>query len=435
MRIALIFALLTGFLWAVAQENATLKFDFGGKEKGYLTVVPKAGNQEKNGTIYRLDNPKVQLVKKRGKAEKNFLTASSPFGFSLKIPEGNYRITAIIGDPTGPSNTTIKAESRRLMVYNHTLKKGVDRATFIVNIRSAGINETDSIRLKKREFDYLNWDEWLTLEFGGNRPCIGALTIEPVSDIQTVFLTGNSTVVDQDKEPWASWGQMFPLFLKPEVAVANFAESGETLKAFIRENRLQKIATQIKPGDYLFMEFAHNDQKSGGNYVEPFTSYQEYLMKFVKLARENNATPVLVTSTNRRVFDEAGKIINTLGEYPEAMRQLAKREHLPLIDLNAMSKDLYEALGPENSKKAFVHYPANSFPWQKEALADDTHFSTYGAWQLAKAVTQAILESELPLKTSIIEGFETYDPKLPDDFEDWSWPVSEQGSSSKPAGY
>ncbi|MEQ8474039.1 MAG: rhamnogalacturonan acetylesterase [Marinoscillum sp.] len=436
MRAVLVILLSVLFFQAVAQENVILNFDFGGKKKGFYPVISKNGNQEKDGTIYRLYDTKVQLVKRKaGSGETNFLTSKTPFYFSLKVPEGNYRVTAVVGDTEGVSNTTIKAESRRLMVYDHTITRTIDTVSFIVNVRSAKINETDSILLKKREFDYLNWDEWLTLEFSGSQPCIGALTIEPVSDIPTIFLTGNSTVVDQDKEPWACWGQMFPLFLKPEVVVANFAESGETLKSFIREKRLQKISSLIKPGDYLFMEFAHNDQKSGANHVEPFTTYQEYLMKFVEFARENDAYPVLVTSTNRRVFDENGMIVNTLEEYPEAMRQLAKEENIALIDLNVMSKALYEALGPEDSKKAFVHYPANSFSWQEKALADDTHFNSYGAWQLAKAVTQAILESELPLKSNVVENFGTYNPNQPDEFGNWKWPVSQQGSSSKPAGY
>ncbi|HMQ63688.1 MAG TPA: rhamnogalacturonan acetylesterase, partial [Flavilitoribacter sp.] len=232
------------------------------------------------------------------------------------------------------------------------------------------------------------------------------------------------TVTDQENEPWASWGQMFTRFLKPEIAVANFAESGETLKAFRRENRLKKILSLMKPGDYLFMEFAHNDQKPGGNHVDPYTTYQEELMFFITETRKKGGIPVLVTSTNRRKFDENGKIENTLEEYPGAMRQLAEKEHIPLIDLNAMSKALYEALGVEDSKKAFVHYPANTYPNQKEPLADNTHFNAYGAYELAKCVAQEIKSKYPDLAKYITDDFGGFDPSKPDPFEGFFWPES-----------
>lgn len=354
----------------------------------------------------------------------------------LKVPEGNYEIKLTVGSKEEATDISVRAESRRLMVYEHHTDVGqIETITMVVNVRSARIGENDSIRLKKREFEYLQWDEYLSLEFTGKHPVVQSINIRKIEKIPTIFLTGNSTVVDQDKEPWASWGQMFPVFLKPRVAVANFAESGETLKAFIGERRLKKVESLIQPGDYLFMEFAHNDQKAGRNHVEPFSDYQEHLMKFVEVARNHGATPVLVTSTCRRVFDNQGKLINTLEEYPEAMRELAAREHILLIDLNAMSQAVFEALGPEESKNAFVHYAAGTFPWQETALADDTHFSTYGAWQLAKCVIQRILDSENTLKTFVKDDFETYDPNKPDRYEDWEWVISENGSATKPDGY
>lgn len=358
------------------------------------------------------------------KLDKSHVSSSESFAFWLQVQEGNYEITVLLGNEKVISNTTIKAESRRLMVYDHTTKQGaIDTVVFAVNVRSARINASDSIRLKSREFDYLNWDRNLTLEFGGERPSVRNIIIERKETLPTIFLAGNSTVVDQEKEPWASWGQMFSVFLKPNVVVANFAESGESLKSFIRAGRLDKIASLIKPGDYLFLEFAHNDQKPGGNHVEPYTSYTEYLMKFVKLARNNGATPVLVTSTNRRRFDEDGYIVNTLEEYPDAMRRLAENESVMLIDLNAMSKILFEALGSEDSKKAFVHYEAGTFPGQQEPLADNTHFSTYGAWQLAKCIVKGIQESKSPLR-KYLKDTGNYDPKKPDPHNVWKWPAA-----------
>src|SRR5690606_7282391 len=117
------------------------------------------------------------------------------------------------------------------------------------------INDRDSIRLKSREFGYLNWDDKLTLEFNGSRPAVNAVEIVPVQDVTVVFLAGNSTVVDQELEPWAAWGQMIPKFFTQDVVIANFAESGETLKSFEAERRLEKISGLMKKGDYLFIEF------------------------------------------------------------------------------------------------------------------------------------------------------------------------------------
>ena len=134
--------------------------------------------------------------------------------------------------------------------------------------------------------------------------------------------------------------------------------------------------------------------------------------------------PVLVTSMHRRSFDSAGHIINTLLEYPEAMRQTAKEENVSLIDLNAMSKTLYEAMGPGRSLKAFVHYPANSFPNQPEELKDNTHFSPYGAYQLAACVMSSILKQDLPLARFIRKDIKPFDPNKPLPFATFYWPPS-----------
>jgi len=227
---------------------------------------------------------------------------------------------------------------------------------------------------------------------------------------------------------------MFPNFLKPELVVANYAESGETLLAFKRENRLLKILSQMKPGDYQLMEFAHNDQKPGGNHLDAMTTYKDELRYYMAEARKKGGKPVLVTSTNRRRFDENGKIINTLEEFPEAMRQLAKEANVPLIDLNAMSKAFYEALGVENSKKVFVHYPANTYPGQDKQLADDTHFYPYGAYELAKCVVQGIQQNIPDLAKFIRDDWTAFDPLQPDLVSEFRWFESPSVNLVKPDG-
>ncbi len=399
-----------------SQDSGPLVFKFGTNASDYgvkcETVLPEDHRDVSYGMT--------------GAVLKNttFCTTQESFAFWVTLPEGNYRIKVVVGNKSGISTNTIKAESRRLMVYNYTTESGkIDTVEFIVNIRRPAISTGGSISLKTREYPYLNWDRFLTLEFAGTGPCIRELSIEE-ADVPTIFLAGNSTVVDQEVEPWASWGQMFPLYLKPEVSVANFAESGESLMSFEAEYRLKKVQSQIGTGDYLFSEFAHNDQKTGIYYVEPYTTYQEYLLKFANIARNAGATPVFVTSTNRRSFDTDGNIVNTLGDYPAAMRDLSGEESIFLVDLNDMSKSLFEALGTEGSKQAFVHFPADYFPWGNDALADNTHFNTYGAWQLAKCVVEGIRSSDSPLKAFLKDDVEAYDPGIPDATDSWLWPLN-----------
>ena len=375
------------------------------------------------------------LEQNEKKSKKNYIASSKPFYFSVKLPEGHYKIKLTLGGNPEGSSTTVKAESRRLMFENLVTKPGKKQTkTIVVDVRTPQINDSLKIKLKPREKNYLNWDDKLTLEFCGEKPCVSAVEIQKADELPTIFLAGNSTVTDQENEPWASWGQMFPCFLKPNVVVANYAESGETLLAFKRENRLTKILSRMKKGDYLFMEFAHNDQKPGGNHLDAFTTYKTELKYYITEAKKKGGIPVLVTSTNRRRFDENGKTINTLEDYPAAMRQLAKEENVMLIDLNAMSKDLYEALGPEVSKKAFVHYPANSYPGQTQALADDTHFNPYGAYELAKCVVQAIIDKNYLLKKYIRSDWKTFDPKKPDPLESFHWYDSPAVNILKPDG-
>jgi lysophospholipase L1-like esterase len=233
--------------------------------------------------------------------------------------------------------------------------------------------------------------------------------VAEAGDIPTIFLAGDSTVTDQPRDPTTSWGQMLPrLFYSsggPGVTVANHAESGETLKSFITALRLDKILSQMKQGDYLFLQFGHNDQKEQWpqTYVEASTTYKEYLRDFIAEARRRGAQPVLVTPMHRRNFDANGKILETLGDYPEAMRQLAKEESVPLIDLHAMSAQFYEALGPDKSAVAFG---ANG--------RDATHHSAYGAYELARAVVQGIQDNKLDLAKYLDPAVAPFVPSHPD---------------------
>ena len=359
---------------------------------------------------------------------------ANPYFFSVALSEGNYRVTVVLGNNSFATNTTIRSESRRLMLENINTSSGeFVTKSFIVNIRNTLIDEERSVRLKTREIGKLNWDEKLTLEINGTRPGLVEMIISK-ADVPTIFLAGNSTVTDQDNEPWCGWGQMLPRFLNDNVAVTNYAESGEAGNSFISAGRFDKILTKMKQGDYLFIEFGHNDQKQTGPDRGPYTSYKKSLKMLIDGTREKGGTPILVTPMHRRRFDENGKIINTLGDFPDAARQLASEENVMLVDLNEMSRILYEAWGPEESKKAFVHYPAGTFPGQDQALEDNTHFNTYGGYQICKCILRGLKEIKSPIKDFILEDFVSFDPASPDDPANFHIPPTPFYSITKPEG-
>lgn len=257
-------------------------------------------------------------------------------------------------------------------------------------------------------------------------PCVCALEITRNDKAMTIFLAGNSTVVDQDDDPWSSWGQIFPRFLKQGVAVSNQAESGLSLGSFLSSNRLKQVLDMMKPGDYLFIEFGHNDQKEKGSDDGAYKSYTERLKLFVTEFRKKGGFPVIVSPANRRSFGENGKISNSLGDYPDAARKVAAEMNVPFIDLNGMTRTMYESLGQEASAKLFVIYPANTFPGQKEALNDNTHFNSYGAYQLAKCIIKGIKDNVSQLRKYLLKGIPNFDPARPDAFEEFSLPLSPQ---------
>ena len=363
------------------------------------------------------------------------LTAD-PFYFSVRVPDGNYRVRIVLGGIKN-ANTTVRAEGRRLMMDNVTTKKKKDTRTveFVVNKRSPLIEGDKFVKIKDREKDYLAWDDKLTLEFNGPQPAVQSIHIERDDKVPTVYLCGNSTVVDQNNEPWASWGQMITRWFGPEVAISNHAESGLTARTFIGSYRLDKILQTLKPGDYVFVEFGHNDEKEKRPGDGAWYHYQYQLKIFVDQVRQKGATIVFCTPTQRRAFENDNKTIrNTHGDFPAAMKDVAEREHVPLIDLNQMTKTFFETLGYENSKRALVHYAANTFPGQDKELADNTHFNPYGAYEVAKCVVMGIKQLKLPLADLLRSEWRDFNPAKPDDWRTFQWSPARNANLVKPDG-
>ncbi len=411
-------------MWApslYSQQAISVKFSFGQKiVPGYIRVDPGDKYSDERGYGFDFGTAPVSIDQGgTNDVTSGHATSDKPFLFSVALPEGNYNIKVITGNITESSVTTIRAESRRLMFERVKTEPGkFATLSATINIRVPEIRgTTEMVQKKPREQFKLDWDNKMTFEFNDEKPCICALEITKTEDAVTVFLAGNSTVVDQDDDPWASWGQMITGFLKPGIAVANHAESGLSLGSFISGNRLKKVLSTMKKGDYLFIEFGHNDMKEKGPDDGAYKSYSERMRLFVTEARKKGGIPVIVSPANRRSFGDDGKISNSLGDYPEAARKVAQEMKVPFIDLNAMTKTMYEALGPENSKKAFVIYPANSFPGEPNELNDNTHFNSYGAYQLAKCIIEGIRSNNLGIKKYIIKGLPVYDPAKPDPFD------------------
>lgn len=320
------------------------------------------------------------------------------FLFSVAVPEGDYRVTVRLGDTRQAGDTTVKAEARRLMLNHVVTRRGetVERS-FLVNVRTPALTPPppnapggNGVRIDPRDSAELTWDEKLTLEFLG-KPVVQSVRIEPVR-APTVFLAGDSTVTDQYAEPAASWGQMLPAMLDDRVVVANHAKSGATMKSFLTDLRFDKLLSGMKAGDWLFIQFGHNDQKVEWpqTYADAAIAYPAYLRAYIAEARRRGAQPVLVTSPERRNFDEGGRIRDTLGAYAQAVRRVATQETVPLIDLNADSRAIYEALGPDVAPTAF-----------NDGGRDKTHHNDYGAWLMASAVAERIRANVPGLATHV----------------------------------
>jgi lysophospholipase L1-like esterase len=400
-------ALIGSAAFAADTAKTNYKFTFGtaNNAAGFTKVEPTTVYSAETGYGFE---PNSSVT-----ATDQAVTSDKPIYFSVTEPEGDYKITATFGDKNSATVTTVKAELRRLMVEKVETAPGkFEKRTFIVNIRTPLIPGGEEVRLKPREKaqEAPAWDNKLTLEFTNSHPALHSLEIEKVTGIPTVYIAGDSTSTDQPSEPFNSWGQMLPRFFKPEIVVANHGESGESLRSFYGEKRFDKVMSLIKPGDYLLIQMGHNDQKDKAPGAGAFTSYKDFLKQMVAAVRAKGATPVLITPMNRLTFDDNGKITNSLGDFPEAVRQVAREDHVALIDLNAMSKPFYEFLGPVTAHKAF-------------AGNDTTHHSNYGSYELAKCIVQGIVEDKLPLAKYVVPEFKGFDPAHPDPLEKFDIPA------------
>lgn len=399
-----------------------------------------------NAQTYFYDLTKPQPMYSEGKGygydvvEAPAAKSNSPFYFSVEVPDGNYRVTVVLGSKRKAGETIVRAESRRMMTDKVVTRKGkTETVTFMVNKRNVDFKnekgDADKVRIKPGEVGSMTWDEKLTLEFNGASPCVQSVKVERDTVATTMYLCGNSTVVDQGKEPWASWGQIIPVWMDNGICVANYGESGLTAGSFLAQKRLDKILSEMKKGDYVFCEFGHNDEKEKGPGTGAWYHYCVNLKKFVDMVRAKGGNIIFCTPTQRRFFEADGKTIrNTHGDFPAAMKAVAERENVQLIDLNAETKVLFEAMGNEGSKKLLVHYPMGTFPWQQKEFADNTHFNPFGAYEVAKCIVMGLKNLNSPLAGHLKSNWQDFNPAMPDDPDTFYWPLSSLFDGKKPDG-
>jgi lysophospholipase L1-like esterase len=232
------------------------------------------------------------------------------------------------------------------------------------------------------------------------------LLITTVSFAQktSLYCIGDSTMAnkkDPDKNPEHGWGQVLQPFFKENITVINKAVNGRSTRSFINEKRWDSVYKKLKKGDYVFIEFGHNDQKieDSARFTNPHTAYRYNLIRFVKESREKGAIPILLTSISRRNFNEKGVLVPTHGDYPLETRLVAQEYNVPFIDLEYYTELLEQSYGPEKSKQLHLHFKAGENAFYDTDKADDTHLSLLGANKIAEIVINQIkLSKDASLK-------------------------------------
>jgi lysophospholipase L1-like esterase len=387
-------------------------------ERGYgfepFTTIPAPGT----GKPAPNTPPAIQGIDRKtgGALHSHFVTSDRPFLFSVAVPPGNYRVTLVLGDMDDESASTVKAESRMLMLLHiHSRAGGFATRSFLVIVHDPKISTGGEVKLDARENGVCHWDNKLTLEFSGARPALCSMEVHKVDDAITVFLCGDSTVTSQVREPYGTWGQMLPRWFDDHVAVADYAESGETLKGFKNERRWDKVLGEVKKGDYVFLQFGHNDlNKSGRNaiwpsndpagdwsltYSEANTDYKRLLMEYATEVKMKGAIPVIVTPMTK-IQSKTGEINAAgLGDYPKAAVEASKEAAVACIDLNAMSMEVVKGFGPEAARQAYV---------------DGQHTTSYGGYLLSRCIVEGIRQNKLALSLYFVGDVGKFDPLHPE---------------------
>jgi lysophospholipase L1-like esterase len=227
-----------------------------------------------------------------------------------------------------------------------------------------------------------------------------AAAIHAAEAAPLVYLAGDSTMATKPLDlPERGWGMALPGFMKDPAMIQNHAVNGRSTKSFINEGRWQRIVAALQPGDFVLIQFGHNDEKVENPNVgtDAATVFRDNLRRFIREARAKQATPILATPVARRKFDAAGKLVPTHGAYPDAIRAVAAEEKVALLDLERATEKWLQEAGDEPSKKFFMWIAPGTHPRIPQGREDNTHFVEAGAVAVAGLAAAQIREQNLPL--------------------------------------
>lgn len=218
----------------------------------------------------------------------------------------------------------------------------------------------------------------------------------------TVYLAGDSTCANKlpEKRPETGWGEMMQQYFDPaKVVIDNHAQNGRSTKTFISEGRWQAIVDKLKKGDFVFVQFGHNDEsKEKGERYTPPDAYRANLIRFIEDVKAKKANIVLMTPVMRRRFDKDGNFVDSHGEYPDIVRSVAKEQKVPLIDMHRKSEAVIKRYGVEGSRVLFLQLKPDENPNYPKGIEDNTHFVPKGAEEIAKLAIEGIREDKLKLR-------------------------------------
>jgi len=220
-----------------------------------------------------------------------------------------------------------------------------------------------------------------------------------------VWLIGDSTMANKEIKayPETGWGMPFQYFFDSTVNVDNRAKNGRSTKSFIEEGLWQPVVDNLSEGDYVFVQFGHNDEVPTKKTYTTEDQFKTNLIRYVNETRAKKAIPVLITPVARRKFDSTGHVVGTHEVYSQIVRDVAKQLNVPLIDLDKKSQALLQQFGPENSKLLYNHLEPGENPHYPNGQSDDTHFDELGARKMAEIVLASIKELKLGLADHIYQ--------------------------------
>lgn len=340
------------------------------------------------------------------------------YSYDEPMEIGNYDVTLTLGTGKGRSVNYVKFMGRRLAVDRTDVAAGkTETVTFTARVPGPYTTRSGDEKSNRR----------LVIEMFSDAPQADMPAFEPLvvpnPKARTIYLCGDSTVTDQKHEPWASWGQILPAFVKKGWSVTNFARSGLALKTFEEEGRLKRIFEHLRKGDWVVVQFGHNDQKIKGEEAE--NGYTRRLNDWIDRIRARGAHVVLVTPVERRRFNDRTGVqgAKTLSRYADAVKAVAAGKNVPFVDLNDASYRMQGKLGAKGS----IRLQRN----ENGENVDNTHHNIYGAYEMARIVAAGLAGVPV-IGDAVRDAYRSFDPENPD--PEPSIPPSGKTDLTKPEG-